>query len=340
MTCLRPVWSCALVIAAMISACGRDPIVHGLGDARVDGGGTDSAENRDLGPKDAPASADRSSDILLTPGCSIASTGQGSTLRGVWGTSQGEVYVAGEGGTILRSVHDGPWEVQYSACCPSLRDVWGSSPSDIVVVGGSTILNFDGLSWASALDPKGSLGGVSGSSKDDVWAVGSDGFIFRRQANGTWGIADHVDLPLTAVWAATETDAWAVGANGVAYRFDGSAWVHRPTGVSDALHDVWGSSATSVWIVGEFGRILHSDGSSTPFDVHQSPKPFDLNSVWGRSPSEVWAVGRKGTVLQYDGHQWLTHDCGTTEDLNAVWVSETGRLVAVGDGGIVVRYVP
>jgi photosystem II stability/assembly factor-like uncharacterized protein len=62
-----------------------------------------------------------------------------------------------------------------------LNGVWGSSSSDVFVVGdGGTILHYDGSAW-SAMNSgtEESFNGVWGSSSSDVFAVGSDGIILH-----------------------------------------------------------------------------------------------------------------------------------------------------------------
>jgi hypothetical protein len=72
----------------------------------------------------------------------------------------------------------------------SLSGVWGSGENDVWAVGsGGAIFHYNGLAW-SFIDPPVStdepeLFGVWGSGPNDVWAVGADregGLILRYEA--------------------------------------------------------------------------------------------------------------------------------------------------------------
>lgn len=108
-------------------------------------------------------------------------TGTSSDLHGVWGTSGGDIFVVGEGGTIVH--YDGiDWSPIASGTSNLLRDVWGSSATDVYAVGdGGTILHGDVSGWelmnsGTTLD----LYGIGGSSAGNVFAVGQGGIVLHR----------------------------------------------------------------------------------------------------------------------------------------------------------------
>ena len=70
-------------------------------------------------------------------------------LRAVWGTSSNDVFIAGDGGTILR--YDGVrWSAQSVPTSRDLRAIWGRGPTEIYAAGDSgTVLRYDGTSWRS-----------------------------------------------------------------------------------------------------------------------------------------------------------------------------------------------
>jgi hypothetical protein len=104
----------------------------------------------------------------------------------VWGTSDNNVYVVGEYGTILHTTNGGTdWTVMSvpsGVSTVTLRDIWGTSENDIFAVGdgpavpnGSTILHYDGTAWSIMSHPRDTtivkLHGVWGTS-DNFFAVG------------------------------------------------------------------------------------------------------------------------------------------------------------------------
>jgi hypothetical protein len=100
-------------------------------------------------------------------------------LYGIWGSSESDVFVVGEGGTILH-YNGSDWSHMDSGVTETLYRVWGSSGTDVYVVGESgTILRYDG-SWSDmASDTAQTLSGVWGSSVNNVFAVGEEGTILH-----------------------------------------------------------------------------------------------------------------------------------------------------------------
>jgi hypothetical protein len=148
------------------------------------------------------------------------------------GTSDTDVWVAGNGGSVLHFGGSGQSlsQVTNSGKAVNLQAIWGSSPSNYWAVGytestsgpTATIAHYDGTKWTihptTGLATNGSLNGVWGSSASSVFAVGNNGTILH---------------------------------------FDGTKWSSIPSGTSKHLHDIWGASATNIWVVG--GTGLHSE---------------------------------------------------------------------------------
>lgn len=150
-----------------------------------------------------------------------------------------------------------------------LRAVWGSQPADVWAVGDAgRIEHWDGHDWWKAPHPgTADLFALSGTSSNDVWAVGNQAILHwegtRWSASATSGV-------LYGVFARAPDDVWAVGANwiaspgsvpsdGLLLHFDGRGWDSLNEGPG-ALQAVWGRSADDVWAGGD-QRLLHFDGA-------------------------------------------------------------------------------
>jgi hypothetical protein len=190
-------------------------------------------------------------------------------LYGVWGSSDANI-LAGGYSAILR--YDGtswvsmqlpsgvPWRIY------AINDFWGISATDVFAVGNdnsalgpqpAVILHYDGTAWAAM--PNGfvsiALTAISGTSRSDVFAVGSggtilhhDGAIWSRMTSGT-------TERLNDVWAASSSDVFAVGEQGSILHYDGEGWrlMARHSGF---LAGVWGWPGRYVLAVGADGVIL------------------------------------------------------------------------------------
>lgn len=102
-------------------------------------------------------------------------------LRGIWGSSESDVWAVGDHGTIRHiTPSDTRWQIVESPTTVSLRAIWGTGPKDIWVVGDAgTILHYDGASFTAStaqfpVGKKADLWGVWGSSTNDVWVVGDN----------------------------------------------------------------------------------------------------------------------------------------------------------------------
>jgi hypothetical protein len=107
-------------------------------------------------------------------------------LRGIWGSSESNVWTVGDQGTIRRF---GPnateWEVIESPTTETLHAVWGAAANDVWAVGESgTILHWDGTTWTTSVaafpvnQKRPHLYAIWGSGPTDVWIVG-DGIALR-----------------------------------------------------------------------------------------------------------------------------------------------------------------
>jgi hypothetical protein len=135
----------------------------------------------------------------------------GAYASGGWSAGPGASFAVGAGCWT--------WDGAAWSSCPGLasgpgyilyEEVWAAAADDVWVVGelapgNYQLAHFDGTGWA-ALDPHASAMGVyyrglSGTSRDDVWAVGRSAFHFDGLAwSSTVGALD-----LSSVWAAERT---------------------------------------------------------------------------------------------------------------------------------------
>jgi hypothetical protein len=207
--------------------------------------------------------------------------------------------------------------------------------------------HFDGYTWAIEPSPSLSAGdhflaAVSGSSPDDVWAVGyyegDVGGPLRTLIlhwNGVGVVAvpspnvgEHNNL-LHGVAAIAPNDVWAVGTyyNGSYLRtltmhWDGVQWSVVPSpnlsSGNHELHAVTAVASNDIWAVGTAHVVsiqtltMHWDG--VQWSVVLSPNPGssrELKDVVALATDDVWAVGRyrdpndnHTLTIHWDGVQW------------------------------------
>ncbi|MDF2692626.1 MAG: Type fimbrial biosis protein PilY1 [Labilithrix sp.] len=143
--------------------------------------------------------------------------------------------------------------------CPSFQSVWARDRHGQWVAGTYGTIFRAGATSDPALQPVESnavsaFAAVSGTSADDVWAVGA-GATVRHWQGSRWEI---VTVPtrasLRSVWTSAPDDVWIAGEGGTLLHYDGARWeeIAVPDGARDRdLRAVWGSSKTDVWVAGE-----------------------------------------------------------------------------------------
>jgi hypothetical protein len=267
-------------------------------------------------------------------------------LRGIRGTLDGDLWVVGQRGVIMRRA-SGVWSVLPA---PSHEDLFGVAvmpPRDVWAVGGNwlgpgggvgEVIHFDGT-WSKVYSSRTRmLWSISGTSSSDLWTVGTGGSIHHRDGTGWSEVARGSDVWLRAAWGASASDLWAVGNRGwssdpALLHYDGKLWSERaPDASLSAVGAIWGSSATDIWAVGstdDDGVILHWNGTS--WSRETPPGNRQLSAIWGASATDVWAGG-DGVMLHNDGHGWSEVTLpGGVGSIMGLWGSSATDVWGVGD---------
>ncbi|MBM4390861.1 MAG: hypothetical protein FJ090_07035 [Deltaproteobacteria bacterium] len=222
----------------------------------------------------------------------------GLGLNDLWGTGKDDALE-------LAIAADDGWVATYAAAAWTVwnigsRDnlgISGNSATDLVVVGDNGLAHFDGSAWTMEATP--------GVTMNDVWAystgayaVGDEGAVYRRDADGNWSISD--------------------------------------TGRDGNFHAVSGSGASDVWLGGDQGAILHWDGGD--WETPDTGTKNTINAVFVAEEDNVIAVGNTGTALKWGGKSWKVLTTDTNQNLYAVHGVSGANAWAAGDGGLVMQY--
>lgn len=226
-------------------------------------------------------------------------------LNWVYGFGQDDLWVVGNGGTIIHW-NGSSWTAEESSTTEDLWGIWGAGPNDLWAVGGSgfpdataTIVRYEGDGWRTVELPELTRPGVTAIFK--VWGTGPDNVIF-------------------------------VGQRGTLLRWDGSSLEEELVGTSDDLISVWGTGPDRIAVVGGRSNGVMSVWNGTEWRTESlSPLP-GLNGIWMGDPDTVHVVGIEGTIAVVD-FETLTYEEAlpdTFETFHAVFGDAAGRLTAVG----------
>lgn len=90
---------------------------------------------------------------------------------GIVGFEDSTIYCVGAGGTVA-ILSGGEWDVNTTAVPGSLRSVWGTDSGNVYVAGDEGLYHYDGNSWAPvATGGSGAYVAVTGSAVNDVFAI-------------------------------------------------------------------------------------------------------------------------------------------------------------------------
>jgi hypothetical protein len=157
------------------------------------------------------------------------------------GSGPDDVWLMGSRGLTFHKTATG-WSKVDSGVTSPLSGVWSAGPDAAYAVGPLAFLRWDGRSWRPVSDdPNVAIGlrAVWGSSRDDVWAVGTDGAMVHLQ-NGQVTRAERVTQShLVSLWGSAPDDIWA-GGEGVLLHY----------GAAPPLPDAGGPDLGSCGLIG------------------------------------------------------------------------------------------
>ncbi len=271
-------------------------------------------------------------------------------LHGIWGASASNIWVVGDGGTLLH-YNGAQWSSVLSGTVQDLRDVWGSGPNDVWAVGGTTetvIIHYNGAQWTTTTLALGAAvaNAVWGTSPTNVFVAGGSGtFGYISRYNGVTWSSSHAQTSsrFMDIGGASGSDVWAVDLFAASH-FDGSSWGGGVTFTSTLMRAVWIGASNNGWAIGDTFALQHFDGTS--WQQVASPlggsNDFGL-AVWGRAANDVWAVGSATghrSIIHFDGAGWQLVGPTINAGFYGVWGASATNVWVVGSSGTILHYAP
>jgi photosystem II stability/assembly factor-like uncharacterized protein len=287
-------------------------------------------------------------------------------LRAVCFLDQNRGWVAGSGGTLLKTTDGGQtWRKLKLQTRDNLRDVYFANERD-----GWLVAERDSLRLKNNEEPRSYLlktddGGVSWSAvylnlsdlnprlvravfadADRGWVFGETGVVLATRDGGAhWNRQPAPTKHLLLGGAFADDDhGWLVGAGGTILQTGngGVTWlnsiVRDGNGARFAAASFVGNSLG--WAVGTAGRIFSTTNGGRTWFEQRSDVTDDLADVKFTDAGEGWAVGVQGTLLHTKdgGVHWLSESSGTSHALERLFFVDRSRGWAVGFGGTILTY--
>jgi hypothetical protein len=229
----------------------------------------------------------------------------------VWAQARDNVYVTGHAfGHTLRW-NGASWDTVFGpAYGRNFTGVWGFDADDVFVTG----------YWYDA--PARRYNGY-------VWHW--DGAAWDSTAVGGY----H-----SSIWGSSRNDLWTVGSGGEIHHYDGTSWSRVAQGLTHySLYEVWGSGPDDVWAVGggyhgggPESTVLHWDGVA--WTEVQTGGPATAAAVYSPNPDKVYVVGYRGMIHKRSGGQWSGQTTGQHDLISGVAALSETEAVTVSCGAI------
>ena len=285
-------------------------------------------------------------------------------LSAVWGSSRGgqnTVYAIGNAGTILRRSGSNWESLSTRVTAASLSSVWARSSQEIYAVGNDgLVLRRSGApdsgTWAQVAQGMvmAQLNGVFGyaasqSAEPDVYAVGGQGSILRKNPAGMWAVEGVLltSEELTSVWVGADS-VWVVGRNGrIGKKIGAGAWMpdSGPAGMptTETLLTVWGfgqGASQVTYVAGTNGFLMRRAGGVWSQEAIGLTTQ-DVVAVFGPNEDSLFALGRKGAVLRRNGGSWasspISQLSGSAAGIAGSLNPTTGEMWIAGTRGTILR---
>lgn len=268
-----------------------------------------------------------------------------ANLRSVWATSSTDVWVVGDGATVLH--FDGlAWSVVNPGFSDDLYAVWASGPNDVWISGGSgdptqnigVIARFDGSAWRVVSRNLRRIDAIWGSRADDLWFGGPQGTLLKWNGTALTPVASNTTKDLVD-FAGSGSRVWAVGSSGLILENTTGTWSEVRTSMTNGLTSAIAFGNTLTWAAGGNGALATWDG--TTWRTPGIGQDVTVMGLWGARPDAVWSVGPEGELHLFTGVTQVTKKVSpTTRFLRDVHGSDERNVWAVGFGGTILRYRP
>jgi hypothetical protein len=242
------------------------------------------------------------------------------------------------------------WSIQklnYQGYPPVIKTIFAFNEQNIWF---DPWLHWDGQNFQEiSIDPILIGVGVNrmwGSPTGELFVVGNNGFIGRRNTNGSWTkIESGTTLNIYDIYGAYNytTRQWEVLAvatqnyppGRTILKINGNTVTQistYPIGDNQEFFSVWFVPCQHYYVIGdgiyEKNSLLESAWENNPLDITN----YATTSINGNAINDVFVVGAYGEVLHYNGNSWRSY-ISTTSLSNGSYTSVAVRnnlVIAVG----------
>ncbi|GEM_PF-3348768 len=174
---------------------------------------------------------------------------------------------------------------------------------------------------------------VTGGSNGLILNSTNGGASWNQQNSGTTNF-------LKCVASQPNGNLWAVGQNGTILRRNDTDWVPQTPVTSKWLNGICFADTDRGWIVGQDGTILNTTNGGSNWTLQTSGTTKWLNSVHANDTDNVIIAGDSGCVLRTTngGALWTLLTPKTNEWLGAACLYDKNKGWVSGSGGVLMPF--
>jgi photosystem II stability/assembly factor-like uncharacterized protein len=287
-------------------------------------------------------------------------------LRSVYFLDQNRGWVAGSGGTLLRTTDGGEsWTKLLPLSRDTLHDVYFADDNVGWLIAERDMLKLKtndeprsyllktedgGFSWRriflNSKDANARLVRLVFIDSQRGWVFGESGVVFATQDGGAHWMRQSSPTKHLLLGGAFVADGHGllVGAAATIVQTSDSGASWQNGIVRDAENARFNSAsfvgASFGWAVGNGGQIFATRDAGRTWFAQRSGVEADLLDVKFINPAEGWAVGVDGLVLHTSdgGVHWATESSNSSHALQRVFFVDRDHGWAVGFGGTILKY--
>lgn len=240
----------------------------------------------------------------------------GFNREDVWGIGNGLYHWDGISWALVTSEVEG-------------TKIGGTAPSDMWIFG-DKLYKSNGTSWIPfEYLSNNKSSSYSGTQFNELWSVGSNGYISRWNGRIWTEMASSEDGYLYSLWGSSANDVWAAGDPKSILHWDGTSWSGQKISDDSLWRAIWGSEANDVWLCGV--SCAHWDGKQW-LPAPQPKQQETVLSLWGASSTSIWAATHAGNIYHWDGQSWsVQYSSGTMFGWPKLWGNSEKNIWCLTD---------
>lgn len=274
------------------------------------------------------------------PRWTVLESGTSAALYGIWGASREEMYVVGEGGTILISNDGTHFRKSDSGTDQPLFGVFGLDGA-VYAYGylGTLLRSVDhGTTW----QPSTGLGAATlfgmGGTPGDLYLAGEAGTVLRSTDGIAWSAVQTVGSgSLYGVWS-TPNETFVIGDQGLYRTRDkGVSWTVIGAAAGVKGRALWSPGSADLFVTTNAAILRTRDGGINWTGL-VTIASNGFRGLVGFPEGELWAVLSSGYILNYN--EGYTKLANAYQDrapvaLYGIWAPSLADLYVVGDRGLI-----